>query len=70
MVKVLHEDRKRFFYDRQYMRDLELKLNQRIYIENNRINLLSPEYYKGNRVPDRALAGSTQNRQAAGTYGV
>ncbi len=42
MLKTLHEDRKQFFYDRSYTRDLAKKLNRRIYVTNNRANLFSP----------------------------
>lgn len=42
MLKVLHEDRRQFFFDRSYRKQLERKLNRRIYIDNPRINLDSP----------------------------
>jgi O-antigen biosynthesis protein len=41
MLEILHDDRKNFFQDRTYRRNLEEKLNRRILIVNNRINLLS-----------------------------
>jgi glycosyltransferase involved in cell wall biosynthesis len=46
MLAVLHEDRKEFFYNRSYRAKLEESLNKRIYIENCRINLSSPSFYK------------------------
>jgi glycosyltransferase involved in cell wall biosynthesis len=40
MLKILHKDRKDFFYDRSYARELMKKLSKRIYITNNRVNLI------------------------------
>jgi len=70
MLRILHEDRKRFFHDRRYRRELQRKLNRRIYVENNLINLSARESYKNSHGPDRAWASGVQNQQAAGTYGV
>ena len=70
MLHILHEDRKRFFHDRHYQRELQKKLSRRIYVENNLVNLSSPGLYKNNQGPDRASAGGVQNQRAAGTYGV
>jgi glycosyltransferase involved in cell wall biosynthesis len=44
MLQILYEDRGLFFYDRSYRKQLEKKLNRRIYIVNNRINLDSPRF--------------------------
>jgi glycosyltransferase involved in cell wall biosynthesis len=41
MLETLHEDRKRFFYDRWYMKQLDKALSRRIIIENNLVNLSS-----------------------------
>lgn len=46
MLMVLQDDRKRFFHDRRYMKELEKRLNRRIYVENSRVNMSSPEYYR------------------------
>ena len=46
MLKALHEDRREFFHDRSFRRKLARGLNQRIYIENSRINLSSPRFYR------------------------
>jgi hypothetical protein len=46
MLKLLQEERKPFFTDRAYRKELEKKLNRRIYIENPRLNLASPSDYK------------------------
>jgi len=68
MVKVLHEDRKRFFHDRRYVRELEKKLNRRIYIENNCINLSCTESYRG---PHKlaCIAGWAETSRRTGTNG-
>jgi glycosyltransferase involved in cell wall biosynthesis len=39
MLEILREDKRQFFYDRSYSKQLENNLNLRIYVENNRINL-------------------------------
>lgn len=44
MLEILKEDRREFFYDRAYIKKLERNLNKRVYIENNRINLLTPVF--------------------------
>ena len=69
MLGVLHDDRRRFFHDRRYARDLQRKLNRRIYVENNLINLSAPEFYNNNHMLEGAAAGGTHNLQAAETYG-
>jgi O-antigen biosynthesis protein len=39
MLKVLHKDRAAFFHDRAHRRRLERRLNRRVCVTNNRINL-------------------------------
>lgn len=50
MLPVLHNDRKKFFFDRSYQKQLEQVLNKRIYIENNRINLSSSSFYRSGNI--------------------
>ncbi|MBE0540487.1 MAG: glycosyltransferase family 2 protein [Verrucomicrobia bacterium] len=51
MLKILQDERRPFFHDRSYRKQLEGKLNRRVYIENARINLASPTYYKAGATP-------------------
>ncbi|ULA58176.1 MAG: hypothetical protein LZF60_20231 [Nitrospira sp.] len=46
MLPILHEDRREFFNNRSYRKQLEKSLNKRIYVQNSRINLSSPSFYK------------------------
>lgn len=43
MLKVLHRDKNEFFNDQSYRRKLQKKLNRRIYVTNNSINLSTRE---------------------------
>jgi hypothetical protein len=51
MLEVLKEDRRPFFYDRTYLRELDRTLNRRTYIKNARVNLASPSDYKQGATP-------------------
>ncbi|MDF0673219.1 MAG: glycosyltransferase family A protein [Nitrospira sp.] len=50
MLPVLHDDRREFFFDRSYQKQLEQVLNKRIYIENNRINLSSSSFSRSGNI--------------------
>jgi glycosyltransferase involved in cell wall biosynthesis len=63
MLKVLHEDRQRFFHDRKYRRQLEANLRRRAYVINHRVNLDSAKSDKSAGLLLSPPTRASQSRQ-------
>jgi glycosyltransferase involved in cell wall biosynthesis len=65
MLKVLHEDRKRFFQDRRYMRELHRRLNRSIRVENSLVNLSAREIPANSQGLDYSSESVAQHEESA-----